>query len=114
MPLVVMTQEVIDALPYDWKRISLFVRRIGTEHHISSLSPHVDVAQDMRVLIEGNQSRWIFDQPRMLEQYPDGLPLSAGDAVVLNNHCPWEEQLRHGVVLDTPVAHRTSYLFNFE
>ncbi len=114
LPLIAMTQEVIDAVGFDWMRMSLFVRRIGSEHDISSLSPHVDVAQDMRVLIEGGQSRWIFDQPRVIEQYPDGLPLSAGDAVVLNNHCSQEHQLRHGVVLDTQLPHRTSYLFNFE
>jgi hypothetical protein len=111
--LAKMAGIVIDYLPFKWSRLSLYIRHMHTSQQ-RSLNIHPDNTYDIRLLIEGDRARWIFDQPKYLRQYPEGLALRAGDAVILNNQCPKEMQVRHGVRLGDDVNVRTSYLFNFQ
>lgn len=110
--LIAMTKFVIDAVPFEWRRVGLYIRHMGNLG-MRSLTIHADNDPSMRVLVEGDESRWKFERSKYATQYPNGLPLTRGAAIVLNNYCAIADQLRHGVELNAGTAHRTSYLYNF-
>lgn len=103
---------VVPEVDTEWDEYGVAVRRMGNPG-LSSLAIHKDGARDIRVLVEGHQSRWHFGDSSYKERYPEGLELSAGDVVVLNNMCPRSEQLAHGVAIGNVIPIRLSYLFYF-
>lgn len=112
-PFVNLTHAVVEALDYDWRQADLYVRHMGGDKGVRSVSIHTDNSHDIRVLVEGDGATWEFDQPQLLEEYPEGLQLQTGDVTILNNKCEMDEQLRHGVRLALNQEVRTSYLFSF-
>lgn len=109
-----LTHAVVEATDFDWRVLGLYVRHMGGNYHASSLDIHADQTHDLRVLVEGHGATWEFDQPGVVEEYPDGLQLRTGDAIILNNQCMPYRQLRHGVRLASQLAVRTSHLFIFK
>lgn len=103
--------EALRAWEFDF--FALYVRELGEAAGNRSLATHNDVDQDIRVLVEGHGARWLFPD-RYSDQYPDGLKLAPGDAVILNNQCDWEQQLVHGAEMSPDIPQRLSYLFLFK
>lgn len=98
----------------DLSSVIMFARRLGTSCGRNSVPMHKDKSNDLRVLIEGDRSAWRFKQDFMLLQYPDGIDLTRGSAIVIDNRTMNKsKRSAHAVSVDDSVFERWSFLSKF-
>lgn len=107
--------DIVSSIDFTWNDIFGFLRVMSRRRNgISAIYPHRDQSSDVRVLVDPTGgAKWTFTDRLHQLKYPDGLYLNQGDVVLMNNQCPPEEQLEHGVEVLPTSRMRASYLFVF-
>jgi hypothetical protein len=115
---VAITEKIIDGMKgLTW---SVLDASVAVFQYPIGVPTHQDKLKDVRVLVDvTGGAKWIlhsYKHPysRYETRYPREMPVQKGDKITLNNQCPLEKRVPHGVNLLGGTNRRASFLYTFK